>query len=134
MTELFAKIKNPEFWRFIVAGGINSVLAYMIYAVLVASAPYQVAYGVAYAAGIGISYLLTARYVFREKYSLQTFFRYPVVYLVQYLLGSLLLYVGIEMLSLNKFAAPFFVIAVTIPLTFMLSRFIIKGRHGSMRT
>ena len=134
MTEMFAKIKNPEFWRFIVAGGINSALAYMIYAVLVIIAPYQVAYGVAYAAGIGISYLLNARYVFREKYSLQTFFRYPVVYLVQYLLGCLLLYVGIEMLSLNKFTAPFFVIAATVPLTFMLSRFIIKGRNGSMRT
>lgn len=133
MTELVTRLHNPEFWRFIIAGVGNTVLAYAIYAVLVTVTPYQVAYGGSYLAGIGISYLLNARFVFREAYSLKTFFRYPVVYLVQYLLGSSLLYVSVDMLTLDKYTAPFLVIAITTPLTFMLSRFIIRGNTISTR-
>jgi putative flippase GtrA len=133
MPESFERFKNPEFWRFLVAGGINSLLAYLLYAALVTVVPYQLAYGLSYAAGIGISYLLNARYVFREKYSFKTFFRYPIVYLVQYILGSLLMYVGIDLFSLDKYVAPFLVIVMTIPITFILSRFIIKRTHGSTR-
>lgn len=133
MTEGLTRFQNPEFWRFIAAGGINTVLTYIIYAALVIAVPYQVAYGVSYAAGIGMSYLLNARFVFRKKYSLQTFFRYPFVYLVQYLLGSFLLYVSVDILSFDKYAAPFIVIVITTPLTFVLCRFIIKGTPGSTK-
>ena len=77
-----------------------------------------------------MSYYLNSRFVFRREVSLTKALRYPTVYLVQYLLSVLLLCVLIEIFSLNKLIAPALVILITIPVTFSLSRFIIKGRLG----
>ena len=47
-----------ELARFLAAGAVNTALTYAIYLLLLAIAPYLVAYTVAYVSGIAISYLL----------------------------------------------------------------------------
>ena len=74
-----------------------------------------------------MSYYLNSRFVFKREVSLTKALRYPIVYLVQYLLSISLLCILIEIFSLNKLIAPALVILITIPATFFLSRFIIKG-------
>ena len=105
-------------------------MSYAIYVVLLLFLIYPVAYSLAYFLGIFISYYLNSRFVFKRDVRLVKAFQYPLVYLVQYLLGVSLLSVLIEIFSLNKFIAPALVIMITIPVTFFLSRFIIKGRLG----
>ena len=124
------KFNKNEFFKFIFFGGINTVLSYAIYVVLLLFLIYPVAYSLAYFLGIFISYYLNSRFVFKRDVRLVKAFQYPLVYLVQYLLGVSLLSVLIEIFSLNKFIAPALVIMITIPVTFSLSRFIIKGRLG----
>lgn len=124
------KFNRNEFFKFIFFGGINTVLSYAIYVVLLLFLIYPVAYSLAYFLGIFISYYLNSRFVFKRDVRLVKAFQYPLVYLVQYLLGVSLLSVLIEIFSLNKFIAPALVIMITIPVTFFLSRFIIKGRLG----
>ena len=124
------KFNRNEFFKFIFFGGINTVLSYAIYVVLLLFLIYPVAYSLAYFLGIFISYYLNSRFVFKRDVRLVKAFQYPLVYLVQYLLGVSLLSVLIEIFSLNKFIAPALVIMITIPVTFSLSRFIIKGRLG----
>ena len=122
------KLIKSEFFKFIFFGGVNTALSYTIYVILIWFLVYPVAYTLAYILGIFISYYLNSRFVFKREVRLVKAFQYPLVYLVQYLLGVSLLCVLIEIFSLNKFIAPALVIVFTIPVTFSLSRFIIKGR------
>jgi len=121
------RLIKSEHFKFIFFGGVNTVLSYAIYVIFQLFLIYPVAFSLAYIIGIFISYYLNSRFVFKREVSLTKALRYPIVYLVQYLLSVLLLCVLIEIFSLNKLIAPALVILITIPVTFFLSRFIIKG-------
>lgn len=122
------KFINPEFNKFIFFGVANTVLGYVIYVILVFFLAYPVAYTIAYVSGIFISYYLNSRFVFKREMRLTKAMQYPVVYIVQYVLGISLLYLLVELCRINKVIAPVLIIIVTVPVTFLLSRFIIKGR------
>jgi putative flippase GtrA len=119
--------RNHEFTRFIVVGGVNTLLTYFVYAGLLFFWEYPTAYTVSYISGILISYYLNARFVFREKLRLTKALQYPLVYLVQYLLGLGLLYLFVEIARLSKFVAPILIVLLTVPCTYILSRYVIKG-------
>ena len=54
--------------------------------------------------------------------------QYPVVYMVQYVIGVSSLYVFVEMFNISEIVAPILTVLITMPVTFYLSRTIIKGR------
>ncbi|MEN6348223.1 MAG: GtrA family protein [Syntrophomonas sp.] len=115
-----------EYAMFLASGAINSVLTYVLYILLLNLVSYKISYSLAYVSGIFISYYLNSCWVFKEPMSLRKFLQYPVVYIVQYLLGIATLYVCVDILGLSQWLAPLVVIAVTVPITFFLSRYIIK--------
>src|SRR6266487_5122564 len=80
-----------------------------------------------------ISYYLNARFVFREKLRLSKAMQYPIVYLAQYLIGLGSLYLLIEVAHLSKFFAPIVIVVITVPCTYLLSRYVIKGRSRRSR-
>lgn len=125
------KFSDPnlqEYARFLICGAANTLLTYGLYVLFLLLLPYGWSYSLAYFLGIGISYLLNSRFVFREPVALAKFLKYPVVYLVQYLLGIIILYVCIGLLGMDKLLAPVVVIVISLPVTFGLSKLIIKGR------
>lgn len=124
----FTKDNLREFAGFGLVGAANTMATYAIYAVLLLLFPYKISYSLAYASGILISYCLNSRLVFRQPISLLKFIKYPIVYVVQYLLGMVVLYVAIDILGFSQWLAPLLVIAISLPVTFFLSRLIIKGR------
>lgn len=109
-------------------GGINAGLTYGLYLLLLLIVRYTFAYSGSYAAGIFLSYYLNARFVFRERLRLSKALKYPSVYLVQYLVGLGLLYLLVETLHLDKRLAPLAIVVITVPATFVLSRYIIRGK------
>jgi putative flippase GtrA len=117
-----------EFGAFLFFGLLNTVLTYGLYLLLLFVANYAVAYSVSYVAGIFLSYVLNARFVFRERLRLSKAVQYPVVYLLQYFLGLGLLYLMVEILRVSKVVAPLAVVLITVPFTFALSRYVIRGR------
>jgi putative flippase GtrA len=121
-----------EYATFLASGAINSALTYVLYILLLNLVSYKISYSIAYVSGIFISYYLNSRWVFREPMSLVKFLQYPVVYIVQYLLGIATLHVCVEVLGLSQWLAPLVVIAVTVPATFFLSRYIIKRPFRNM--
>ncbi len=120
--------KYREFILFVLIGGLNTGITYALYLLLLQIIRYPFAYSGSYVAGIFLSYYLNARFVFGEQLSLSKALKYPSVYLVQYFLGLALLYVLIETLHLDKRIAPLAVVVITIPATFVLSRYIIRGK------
>jgi hypothetical protein len=64
--------------------------------------------------------------VFKTRISWKGFFAFPLVYLVQYLLSAVLLSVLVERSGVPKSVAPLVVIALTIPITFVLTRWFLR--------
>ena len=121
---------NREFYRFIFWGGINTLSGYLIYAFLLLFLPYLVSYTVAFIISIFISYLLNSKFVFNQALRLSKAIKYPLVYLTQYLIGTISLYLMVQILRVNKLLAPVFVVVLTIPVTFFLSRRIVSGKQN----
>lgn len=119
-----------ELPRFVIAGIINTGTTYLIYRLTMLATPYAVAYTASYIAGIGISYLLNTYYVFREAPSKRTAAQYPLVYLVQYLVGLGALHFLVRYAGMDARIAPLLTLVVTVPLSFVLSRRVIRGKRS----
>ena len=129
LNRLLMRFIKRDFFRFVLVGGINAILTFGIYALLLIILPYSIAYSIAYVAGIFISYYLNTRFVFKSKFSAMKAVKYPMVYLVQYLAGLAALYAMVGIVHLNKLIASPLTIIITVPLTFVMSRWVIKDRH-----
>lgn len=112
--------------KFVIGGGINTAFTFALYYGLQIVLLYQVAYALAFATGIVFSYWFNATIVFRKPVSWKGFFAFPLVYLAQYLLSAVLLSVFVERFGIAQGVAPLVVIVVTIPVTFVLTRWFLR--------
>ena len=55
-----------ELLRFLIMGGINMLVAYLVYLILLIWMRYEIAYAIGYAVGICFAYALSATFVFRK--------------------------------------------------------------------
>jgi len=117
--------------RFVIAGGINTVFSYAVYLLLLSIASYVTAYSISFVVGIVSGYALNTLLVFKQPWSLKKLFQYPLVYLAQYLVGIVLLSILVDYLNINEKLAPLIIVVLLLPLTFVLSKKIIKpgARH-----
>ncbi|WMT40585.1 GtrA family protein [Paenibacillus sp. D2_2] len=125
---LLTKLLNKEFLKFVISGGINTLATYLVYLLLLIFFNYSLSYTISYVSGIFLSYYLNTVFVFKEKVSFVKFLKFPVVYLVQYLINIFMLYILVEYLHISTQIVPLIVIVVTIPITYTLSKFIIKSK------
>lgn len=119
---------NSDKMRFLLAGGINTILSYAFYVFFLLFFHYAIAYTISCILSIVISYLLNTKFVFRSHYSWSRFFAFPLVYLVQYFVGLVLLHLVIEFLHVRPLLAPIVVVAITWPITYLLSRYILTHK------
>jgi len=111
-------------------GALNTGLSYLAYLVLLQWISYRWAYSLSYVAGIFLSFVLNSRFVFRVPLCWRNLVRYPVVYVVQYLLGYGVLYVAVGLAGLDSRLGPAVVLAVTVPVSFLLSRQVLGEKNG----
>ena len=121
--------RTRRWLRFLVGGGINTAFTYAAYLLLDTVLAYQVAYLVAYAGGVVFSYWFNAIWVFRVPLGWSGLLSYPVVYAFHYAAGALLLGLLVEYLGAPLMLAPLFVVAISVPATFVLSRWLLRDRH-----
>lgn len=117
------------FW-FLVTGVTNTAITYGAYLMLAMTLPYPVAYGLSYAGGVGLSYWLNAVFVFRVRTHLRSFFFFPLVYVIQYLISAVAMWLLVEKLMVPKEVAPLIIVTITIPLTFLSSRAVLTLHAG----
>jgi putative flippase GtrA len=117
--------------RFVAAGAVNTAATYVAYLALLQIAMYRVAFTLAFAAGILLSYALNARFVFRRPASWRSAWRFPLIYLLQYVLGLALVSICVEWLHAPQWLAPLIPLAVTTPLTYLAMRklFLVEARR-----
>ncbi len=118
-----------EFLRFVAVGALNTALTYGTYVALVHFVHYQLAYAIAYSAGVVLQFLMHSRFVFRVPLRWSSLLGYPPIHVLLYGFGALLLHVLVARLGMDARLAPLLVIALSVPLSFALTRGWL-GRRG----
>ena len=121
MKKNLLNLKN-KFIKFLSAGVINSVASYLVYLLLVLFLNYQASYATAFVFGIVLSFILNTKYVFEVDQTIKKFVLFPLVYLVQYILGAIMLNFLIELIGVNKFFAPLVIAVFLLPVSYILSK------------
>jgi putative flippase GtrA len=117
-----------QFGRFLIGGAVNTGITYAAYLALLPFMEPSAAYTVVYIFGIALSYAINTYFVFQTRSSIQSGLQYPLVYVVQYFIGLTLLSVFTD-LGLDSRVAMILVIIASLPVTFLLTRVIIKRPH-----
>lgn len=123
------KFFDTEFKRFLAAGAFNTIAGYAMYLAFNLVLDYRLAYTAAYLIGILVSYWINTTFVFRSAWSWKRLAAFPSVYLLQYVLGLALIWLFVNQLDISEKIAPLLAVPVTVPLTFLASRFIVKGKQ-----
>lgn len=114
---------NMQIVRFMAMGTLSTLIMLGIYVSLNLVLKYQIAYFLSYVVTVIVSYFLNTLFVFKMPVSVRSFFQFPLVYLVQYILGAILLELFVR-LGFSETFAPVFIIIMLLPLTFSLSRIV----------
>lgn len=128
-TRLLSTIPSwaGEVLRFLVGGVLNLAVGYGGYLILLHWISYEIAYAISYVFSVCVSYVFSALFVFRQPLRARSALFYPLVYLAQFLLGLVLLRIMVEVLHLSAWVAPLLVSILTIPVTFLMSRIIVRA-------
>jgi len=113
--------------RFLIVGIINTTLTYGVYLILMLIISYQIAYLIAYFAGVLFAYWFNAVFVFKVALSWKGIFSYPVIYVIQYFLSALLLDVFVETIHIDKVFAPLIIIILMIPISYLLNKYVLTS-------
>lgn len=125
---LFSRLPawTGEVFRFLIGAALNIIVGYGSYLLLLQWLNYVPAYALAYTIGIAVSYVFNAMVVFRQPLRIRAALSYPLVYILQFLLGLVLLKILVETIHIPVWLGPLAVSALTLPVTFLLSRFIVR--------
>lgn len=116
-----------EAGRYLLAGGLNTGLTYVLYLVLLRVLDYRWAYLLAFFAGVGLSFLLLRHLVFGRPGK-----RFSLAYVaashgLQLGLGLLAVEAWVAWLRGPVWAAPLAAVALCVPVMFIVQRWIFTG-------
>jgi putative flippase GtrA len=127
LTERLRTLLEREIVLFLIMGTVNTVLTQLLYMALLLVTSYGISYSLSYVVGVPLAYVLNSKFVFKARMSWKKMLQYPSVYLVQYALGMALMVVVVEWIGIPEWIAPVPILALVIPVTFLMTRFIIKA-------
>lgn len=119
---------SAEALRFLVGGGLNTLLSYAIYWLLLPWLNYSVAYTVSYAAAILTGFAINSRLVFRIPWSWRKLVAFPLLQLVNYLLGLAAITLCIRFFGVDARIAPVLATIIVLPTNFLLTRGLMRFR------
>ena len=114
--------------RFVVVGVVNTGVYYAFYLVAHAVAPYLVAHLVALAVAMVVSFFLNCYWTFRTRPTWRKFLVFPLTNATNYVLMTVGVVVLVEWLHVGQRIAPLISAVAAIPVTFLLSRWVLIGR------
>jgi putative flippase GtrA len=120
------KWSDSEGLRFLLAGGANTLIGYGVYLLLNTVFDYRVAYTLAFVAGILLSFVLNSVYVFRQRLRWRRLTVFPLVYLLQYAVGLVVVWTFVEVMRLPEPLAPWAAVAASLPVTYLAARYVLK--------
>ncbi|HEI6484322.1 TPA: flippase GtxA [Staphylococcus aureus] len=122
---------HAEILKFIIVGGINTLNYYVVYLLLLKllHIEYMISHITGFIVAFVISYYLNCYFVYRVKPTWRKFISFPITQIVNISLQTVLLYVFVSWLNLPAEIGPFAGLIITIPITFILSKWILKDSN-----
>ncbi|HCT9086699.1 TPA: flippase GtxA [Staphylococcus aureus] len=122
---------HAEILKFIIVGGINTLNYYVVYLLLLKllHIEYMISHITGFLVAFVISYYLNCYFVYRVKPTWRKFISFPITQIVNVSLQTVLLYVFVSWLNLPAEIAPFAGLVITISITFVLSKWILKDSN-----
>ncbi|HEB2280717.1 TPA: flippase GtxA [Staphylococcus aureus] len=122
---------HAEILKFIIVGGINTLNYYVVYLLLLKllHIEYMISHITGFIVAFVISYYLNCYFVYRVKPTWRKFISFPITQIVNVSIQTVLLYVFVSWLNLTAEIAPFAGLIITIPVTFILSKWILKDNN-----
>ncbi|CUC97581.1 flippase GtxA [Staphylococcus aureus] len=122
---------HAEILKFIIVGGINTLNYYVVYLLLLKllHIEYMISHITGFLVAFVISYYLNCYFVYRVKPTWRKFISFPITQIVNVSLQTVLLYIFVSWLNLPAEIAPFAGLIITIPITFILSKWILKDSN-----
>ena len=117
-----------EIIKFIIVGGINTLNYYIVYLILLKliDLNYLVSHVSGFMVSFIISYYLNCHFVYKVKPTWRKFIQFPLTQVVNMGMQTLLLYIFVQWFHISSVIAPFSGLIITIPITFVLSKYILK--------
>lgn len=120
------ELSKNSFVRFIFSGGANTAFTYLVYLSLLCFFDYKVSFTISYISGIAFAYFANRFFVFNSDKGVSSVILLPVVYLIQYVMGLLIVAFWVDVLSLSAKLAPIASTVLLIPVTYVMMRFVFK--------
>ncbi|PMC18402.1 GtrA family protein [Staphylococcus pettenkoferi] len=119
-----------EIIKFVIVGGINTFNYYVVYLLLlkVLNVQYLVSHITGFIVALIISYYLNCYFVYKVQPTLRKFLQFPITQLVNVGMQTLLLFIFVRFFHINSVIAPFAGLIITISVTFILSKYILRDR------
>ncbi|GAB3069916.1 GtrA family protein [Salinicoccus sesuvii] len=120
-----------EFIRFVIVGIVNTGIYYGVYTFLVYTGLFYIAahFGGFITAFI-ISYFLNCHFVYHVRPTLRKFLKFPLTQVINMGLQTLLLYLLVDCLGWSEILAPLPVLIITVPITYSITRWVLKDKKG----
>lgn len=122
------KFTDSHFLRFLVVGGLNTLITYLIYLLLISYIDYRIAFTGSFVMGLIIAYVFNSRIVFDISFSWYRLLKHSAIYLSLYILALVLLSLEVELMDFDRRIAPLLNVALLVPLTFSLNKYFLTGR------
>lgn len=119
-----------EIIKFVIVGGINTLDYYLVYLILLKlfNVHYMLSHIIGFVVSFIISYYLNCYFVYNVKPTLKKFLSFPLTQVVNMGMQTLFLYVFVRWFNFPSEIAPFVGLIVTIPITFMLSKWLLRDK------
>ena len=110
--------------RYLLAGGLNTVVTYALYLALLQALDYRAAYALSFVAGIALSFALLRHAVFARPGRRGSLLWVAATHLGQLALGLAVVHVWVDWLHGPAWTAPLASIAICLPLVFLAQRWV----------
>lgn len=127
---------EKEIFRFLLIGGINTILGGVILPFLFKTffgtihftliIPFDLSLTFGYLIWFPFAYKLQVSYVFKTKFSWNRFFVYPFTQIPNYLVNSMFLFVFESIFSFPSLLSFFLSAFLAVPVMFVLVKFVVK--------
>lgn len=112
--------------RFLAAGGANTLATWALYWLLLLAMDPRIAYALAYASGIVLSYSLNSLWVFQSRWNGRGLLAFALAYGLQALLAYGLFLLLLAFTPLPAWLLPVAITLLLLPLTFLVNRELVR--------
>ena len=121
----------PRFVRFLLTGGLNTAVSYSVYLLLLGPIGYRWAYITSFVFGIGLSYAMLRWFVFQNAGRKHAWALVAATQLGQFVVGLAVVELWAGVLGWPKALAALASVAVCVPLTYAVHRWVFRPESGA---